>query len=60
MNCSFTDKQYWIDFIELYRNYDCLWKIKSIEYIDRHKKKAAYEILAEKLKELDSEANVSP
>lgn len=45
------------DFINLYRENPCLWKVKSKEYSDKHKKNAAYEILIEKLKEVDPAAN---
>lgn len=48
MNSYFADKWYWTEFIELYRQIECLWKIKSGEYMDKHKKNAAYEVLAEK------------
>ncbi|KAL1488632.1 hypothetical protein ABEB36_014432 [Hypothenemus hampei] len=45
------------EFIELYRSFPCLWKIKSKEYSDRDKKRQAYEILIRKYKEIDHAAN---
>lgn len=33
------------DFISLYRENPCLWKVKSKEYSDKQKKNAAYDIL---------------
>lgn len=50
-------REFLSDFIELYRNHECLWKIKSKEYSDKNKKNAAYNILIEKLKEVDLAAN---
>jgi len=41
----------------MYREYPCLWKIKSKEYSDRVKKNLAYEHLTTKLKEIDPDAN---
>ncbi|KAK7025488.1 hypothetical protein SK128_017607 [Halocaridina rubra] len=54
----YADNQvFWREFIELYQKHYCLWKVKSIDYCDRKKKKAAYEILVNKLKEVDKDAN---
>lgn len=50
-------REFLSDFIDLYRKNECLWKIKSKEYSDKNKKNAAYTILIEKLKEVDSAAN---
>jgi hypothetical protein len=41
----------------LYRENQCLWKIKSKDYSDGKKKNLAYEALVEKLPVIDSEAN---
>lgn len=45
------------ELIDLYRQNECLWKIKSKEHSDKHKKNAAYHILIEKMKEVDPAAN---
>ncbi|XP_076061488.1 uncharacterized protein LOC143037246 [Oratosquilla oratoria] len=58
MSCSFVDRQYWTEFIQLYRNNECLWKIKNKDYMDKEKKNIAYEVLAEKLRERYEEATV--
>jgi len=50
------NRKFLLEFIELYRSYPCLWKIKSREYSDRIKKDRAYEQLVEKLKEVDENA----
>lgn len=37
------------DFIHLYREHVCLWKVKSLDSSKKQKKNAVYEILIEKL-----------
>lgn len=49
-------KEFTVDFIELYRNYPCLWRIKSSDYSDRNKRNNAYENLCSKLQEIDETA----
>lgn len=44
------------DFIEAYKSYPCLWKIKSAEYKDRSKKNAAYTVLIKKIQEMQPDA----
>jgi len=51
------NKTFWHEFIALYRTFPELWKIKSEVYKNRIKKDAAYEKLAEKMKEIDPQAN---
>lgn len=51
-------KAFIIDFIELYKSYSCLWKVKSAEYSDRNKKNSAYESLRQKLSEVDDNASI--
>lgn len=58
MNSFVTEKQFWAEFIELYRQNECLWRIRSKDYINKRKKNEAYELLAEKLKEKDSDATI--
>ncbi|XP_047492143.1 uncharacterized protein LOC125041327 [Penaeus chinensis] len=45
------------DFIDLYRDHECLWKMKSRSYSDRNMKRQAYEKLAGKLREVDPSAD---
>lgn len=45
------------EFIELYKSYPCLWRVKSKEYSDRDKKNLAYDALVHKYKEIDASAN---
>lgn len=45
------------DFIRAYENQPCLWRIKSPEYHDRVKKDAAYKILLNKYRLIDSQAD---
>ena len=42
-------RQFWTEFIEIYKENPCLWKIKSKEYSDKVKKNAAYDLLVETL-----------
>ena len=53
-NCS---REFLSEFIELYQNFPCLWRIKSKEYCNRDKNRTAYEKLIEKYKEIDVQAN---
>jgi len=50
------ERRFWSEFIEIYREYPCLWKIKSKEYSDKVKRNVAYDLLVEKLKEKDGAA----
>lgn len=53
-----SQKQWLIEFIELYKNETCLWQNKSKEYHDREMKFEAYKNLLEKMKEVDSKATI--
>lgn len=55
---STMSKQFIVEFIEAYRKFPCLWKVKSGEYRDRNKKCKAYEELLQKYKEIDEGASV--
>ena len=57
MSASEDDRRFWIEFIDIYRENPCLWKVKSKEYSDRNKKNAAYDLLVEKMREKDKEAS---
>lgn len=52
-----NDKTILLEFIESYKSYPCLWKIKSSDYSKRNIKDRAYEVLIEKMKEVDVKAN---
>ena len=39
------NKDFLVEFIELYRSYPCLWKVKSQDYSNKLKKKQAYVVL---------------
>lgn len=49
-------REFFTEFIELYRNFPCLWKVKSSEYSDREKKNQAYAVLVNKFQEVDRAA----
>lgn len=57
-NIKNMDKCFLVEFIEAYRNFPCLWRIKSNEYKDRNKKNRAYEELLNKYKEVDQSATI--
>lgn len=50
-------REFLTEFIELYKSYPCLWRVKSKEYSDRDKKSQAYEALVQKYKEVDITVN---
>lgn len=56
MDQKAINKNFLIEFIEMYRQFPCLWRIKSLEYRDRDKKNKAYEVLLKKYKEIDINA----
>lgn len=45
-------KQFWSEFIKVYRDKQALWDIKTIHYGNKHIKKEAHNILVENSKEL--------
>ena len=52
-----VSREFLTKFIHMYREYPCLWKVKSKEYPDGVKKNLAYEHLTTKLKEIDPDTN---
>ena len=52
-----VSQKFLTEFVHMYREYPCLWKVKSKEYSDRVKKNLTYEHLTTKLKEIDPDAN---
>lgn len=46
-----------LHFIDMYRSLECLWKIKSKEYSNKHLKEKAYERLVEFCQSFDRTAN---
>lgn len=50
-------RQILTEFIALYENFPCIWRVRSKKYSDRDKKRQAYESLVEKFKEIDATAN---
>jgi len=46
-------REFWREFIGVYRGLPDVWKVKSDGYKDRIKKDTAYKILVEKMKEID-------
>lgn len=52
-----NEKEFIVEFIELYKSYPCLWLVKSKDYSNRNAKNKAYNILVEKLQTVDPDAN---
>lgn len=50
-------QEFVLEFIEIYKLQECLWKVKSREYTDKYKRKRSYEVLEEKLKEVFCDAD---
>jgi hypothetical protein len=44
-------REFFIEFIELYRSFPCLWQVKSKYYSNRDKRHKAYATLIDKRKE---------
>jgi hypothetical protein len=42
-------KEFSLEFIEVFRGYLCIWKVKSKEYHNREMKESAYSALTEKV-----------
>jgi len=49
-------KDFLLDFIELFRQEECLWRVKSKDYFNRSKKDSSYQILIGKLQEVEPDA----
>lgn len=54
---SSWSKDFLLQFIELFRGEECLWKITSKDYHNKVKREAAYKTLIQKVKEIDPLAN---
>lgn len=57
MNISLKNKEFWEDFVELYKSYPCLWDVRQKEYSNKTVRNSAYEVLINKCKEICKEAN---
>jgi len=49
-------KDFLLDFIELFRQEECLWRVKLKDYSNRSKKDSSYQILIGKLQEVEPDA----
>lgn len=57
MAIRIENKQFWIEFIEIYHHSPELWKLRSDEYKNKRLKDQAYIRLIEKLKEMEPAAD---
>ncbi|XP_037295770.1 uncharacterized protein LOC115455511 isoform X2 [Manduca sexta] len=53
------ERQILTDFIELYHDFPCLWNSELDSYKNRNERNMAWELLADKLKELEPKASVA-
>lgn len=53
------DRQFWTEFLLLYRSLPAVWQIQSPDYGSRELKSAGYERLVRKLREVEPDANRS-
>lgn len=51
-------RDFWYDFIQLYKSYPCLWDVKDPSYLRRDQKKEAYDVLLAKMHEIDATATL--
>ncbi|XP_060654564.1 uncharacterized protein LOC132790138 [Drosophila nasuta] len=56
-NMNSRDRQFWTEFLLLYRSLPAVWKVKSPEYSSRALKSAGYEQLVQKLHEVEPHAD---
>jgi hypothetical protein len=49
-------KDFLLEFIELFQQEECLWKVKSADYYNRSKQDASYRTLIGKLQEVETDA----
>jgi hypothetical protein len=49
-------KDFLVEFIELFREEECLWKVKSEYYYNKSKKDASYRTLIGKVQEVEPDA----
>lgn len=52
------NERFWEEFIDIYHEHPCLWEVKSKDYANKHKRNAAYGILLEKFKQINTNATV--
>ncbi|XP_022828420.1 uncharacterized protein LOC111357865 [Spodoptera litura] len=53
-----SSRQFWLEFLQLYRSFPCLWDTNDPAYLRRHERKQAYDVLLAKVQEVDETANV--
>jgi hypothetical protein len=50
------NKVFWEEFIEIYRQNNCLWEVKSKYYSNKMKRNSSYEVFLRKLQEIYPQA----
>jgi hypothetical protein len=59
MSHTAANKEFWREFIQLYRSVPELWKVKSDVYKNSNLKDAGYDELVEKLQEIKEDAYIN-
>ncbi|KAH8296767.1 hypothetical protein KR054_011012 [Drosophila jambulina] len=54
---KYRDRQFWAEFLLLYRSLPAVWKVQSPDYGSRELKNAGYEQLVRKLREVEPDAS---
>lgn len=51
------EKQFWLEFLDLYKSMPCLWNVKIKDYNNRELKNKCYDKMIVKLRVIDPDAN---
>ena len=50
------NKDFLLDFIRIYKEEECFWKVKSVSYPDKQKREKSYQRLLSKVREQNRDA----
>uniref|UniRef100_A0A2A4JIA5 MADF domain-containing protein n=1 Tax=Heliothis virescens TaxID=7102 RepID=A0A2A4JIA5_HELVI len=51
-------REFWYEFLQMYRSYPCLWNVKDPSYLQKDVKREAYQVLLAKVHEVDPTATL--
>ncbi|KAF9793873.1 hypothetical protein SFRURICE_007404 [Spodoptera frugiperda] len=52
-------REFWSEFLQLYRSFTCLWNPKDPAYLHKYERQQAYEALLAKMREVDETASMA-